>query len=95
MNKAALVEHVHGMLGTTKTQAEQIVDGIFDAITGEMKKGGEVSISGFGIFSAKMRKARTARNPRTGEAVAVAHQPIRFRRPNQGHRHERVQPDDV
>ena len=36
--------------GTTKTQAEQIVDGIFDAIVGEMKKGGEVSVSGFGIF---------------------------------------------
>ncbi len=44
MNKAALVEHVHGMLGTTKTQAEAVVDGIFDAITGEMKKGGEVSV---------------------------------------------------
>lgn len=76
MNKAALVEHVHGMLGGTKTQAEQVVDGIFDAITSEMKKGNDVSISGFGIFSAKMRKARTARNPRTGEAVAVAAQKV-------------------
>lgn len=76
MNKAALVDHVHGMLGTTKTQAEQIVDGVFDAITSAMKRGDEVSVSGFGIFSAKMRKARTARNPRTGESVAVPAQKV-------------------
>lgn len=76
MNKAALVEHVHGMLGTTKTQAEQIVDGVFDAIVSTMKKGEEVSISGFGIFSAKMRKARTARNPRTGATVSVPAQKV-------------------
>ena len=76
MNKAALVELVHGMIKTTKTQAESVVDGIFNAITAELKKGGEVSVSGFGIFSAKMRKARTARNPRTGESVSVPAQRV-------------------
>ena len=35
------------------------------------KKGGEVSIAGLGIFSTKNRAARTARNPRTGEAIQV------------------------
>lgn len=72
MNKAALVEKVHGVLGSTKVQAEQIVDSIFDNITATLKKGDEVSIAGFGIFSAKTRAARTARNPRTGEMVKVA-----------------------
>lgn len=76
MNKASLVEKVHEMLGGTKTQAEQVVDGIFDAIAGSLKKGDEVSISGFGIFSAKLRAARTARNPRTGETVKVAAQKV-------------------
>lgn len=71
MNKQALVEHVHEMLGGTKVQAEQVVNGIFDAITDSLKKGEEVSIAGFGIFSAKMRAARTARNPKTGEPVQV------------------------
>ena len=71
MNKAALVEKVHEMLGGTKVQAEQVVNGIFDTITDAMKGGDEVSISGFGIFAAKMRAARTARNPKTGEPVAV------------------------
>lgn len=72
MNKASLVEKVHGVLGSTKVQAEQIVDTVFDNIVATLKKGDEVSVAGFGIFSAKTRAARTARNPRTGEMVKVA-----------------------
>ncbi len=72
MNKAALVEKVHGVLGSTKVQAEQIVDCVFDNIISTLKAGDEVSVAGFGIFSAKQRAARTARNPRTGEMVKVA-----------------------
>ncbi len=72
MNKAALVEKVHGILGTTKVQAENVVDTIFDSITASLKTGTEVSVAGFGIFSAKQRAARSARNPRTGEMVQVA-----------------------
>jgi DNA-binding protein HU-beta len=71
MNKASLVEKVHEVLGGTKVQAEQIVDKVFDSIVDSLKKGDEVSIAGFGIFSAKQRAARTARNPRTGESVSV------------------------
>jgi DNA-binding protein HU-beta len=71
MNKANLVEKVHEVLGGTKVQAEQVVDSIFDSITGSLKSGDEVSIAGFGIFSAKERAARTARNPRTGESITV------------------------
>jgi DNA-binding protein HU-beta len=65
MNKAALVDKVNDVLGTTKVQAEQIVDTVFDSIVATLKKGEEVSVAGFGIFSAKVRAARTARNPRT------------------------------
>jgi DNA-binding protein HU-beta len=72
MNKQALADWVHGKLGGTKVQAEEIVDGLFDAIVGTLKKGGEVSVAGFGIFSVKQRAARMARNPKTGEAVKVA-----------------------
>ena len=72
MNKAALVDKVNEVLGTTKVQAEQVVDTIFDSITASLKKGNEVSVAGFGIFSAKKRAARSARNPRTGEIVKVA-----------------------
>ena len=71
MNKAAIVEKVHGVLGTTKVRAEQVVDAIIDSIVGTLKTGQEVSIAGLGIFSVKKRAARTARNPRTGEMVKV------------------------
>ena len=72
MNKAALVQKVDEVLGTTKVQAEQVVDTVFDNIIASLKMGEEVSVAGFGIFSAKQRAARTARNPRTGEMVKVA-----------------------
>jgi DNA-binding protein HU-beta len=71
MNKASLVEMVHEKLGGTKVQAEEIVNGMFDAIVASMKAGNDVSIAGFGIFSVKRQAARTARNPRTGESVQV------------------------
>jgi len=71
MNKQAIIETVHETLDGTKVQAEKVVDTIFDSITNSLKKGEEVSIAGFGIFSAKMRAARTARNPRTGEPIDV------------------------
>lgn len=71
MNKAGIVEKVHAILGSTKVQAEQIVDAVFDNIISTLRSGDEVSVAGFGIFSAKQRAARTARNPRTGEMVKV------------------------
>jgi len=71
MNKQAIVEVVHGKLGGTKVQAEEVVDTVIDSIVSSLKKGGEVSIAGLGIFSTKTRAARQARNPRTGEAISV------------------------
>lgn len=59
------------MLGGTKVQAEQIVDAVFDSIEKCLKKGEEVSVAGFGTFVVKQRKARTARNPKTGATVQV------------------------
>lgn len=72
MNKAEIIEKVHGVLGTTKADAERAVETVIDSIIGEVSKGGEVSIAGLGIFVAKARPARTGRNPRTGEAVKIA-----------------------
>ncbi len=71
MNKVAIIEAVHAKLGGTKVQAEEVVDVVIDSIVGSLKKGGEVSIAGLGIFSTKVRAARQARNPRTGEAISV------------------------
>lgn len=72
MNKSSIVDAVHAKLGGTKVQAEQAVETMIETIVGALKGGNEVSIAGLGIFAVKQRKARKARNPRTGEMVDVA-----------------------
>jgi len=72
MNKAEIIEKVHGVLGTTKADAERAVETMVDSIVSALKDGQEVSIAGLGIFSTKMRPARTGRNPRTGETINIA-----------------------
>lgn len=71
MNKAAIVDKVHGVLGGTKAQAERAVDTMIESIVEGVKSGNDVSIAGLGIFSAKMRPARQGRNPRTGESIQI------------------------
>lgn len=71
MNKQDLVNAIQEVLGGTKVQAEEVMETLISKITDTMKKGGEVSIAGLGIFATKTRAARTARNPRTGETVNV------------------------
>jgi len=71
MNKQTIIDQVHEAIGGTKAGAEKAVDTIIENIVSTLQKGEEVSIAGLGIFSAKLRAARTARNPRTGEAVQV------------------------
>ena len=66
-----MIDVIHEKLGGTKKSAEDIIDLVFDTIKNTLKEGNEVSITGFGVFSVKDRKARKARNPRTGEIVDV------------------------
>ncbi len=71
MNKADIISKVHEVLGSTKAEAERAVDTVFGSIEAAMKDGTAVSVAGFGIFEAKLRAKREARNPRTGETVTV------------------------
>jgi integration host factor subunit beta len=50
---------------------ENIVNAILDTIADALARGDRVELRGFGAFSVKKRDARTGRNPRTGETVAV------------------------
>ena len=50
---------------------ERIVNTVFEEIIDAMARGDRVELRGFGAFSVKSRPARTGRNPRTGESVAV------------------------
>jgi integration host factor subunit beta len=55
---------------------ENIVNAILDTIADALTRGDRVELRGFGAFSVKKREARTGRNPRTGETVAVAEKVI-------------------
>ena len=71
MNKQDLISAVAESSGLSKSDASKAVEGVFDAITGALKKGGEVRLVGFGTFSVSQRKASTGRNPRTGETMTI------------------------
>ena len=71
MNKADIVDKVHGVLGTTKADAERAVECMIDCVVSSLKSGDEVSIAGLGIFATKARPAREGRNPRTGETIHI------------------------
>ena len=72
MTKADLIDAVAGKAELPKQKAEEIVNGVFDDIIAALKKGDKVNISGFGTFSVSQRKARTGRNPKTGETIQIA-----------------------
>jgi DNA-binding protein HU-beta len=70
VNKAELIDALSARLGD-KRAANQALDAVLTEIQNTVTKGGKVAITGFGVFEKKVRAARTARNPRTGEAVKV------------------------
>jgi len=71
MNKAELIGKIAKDAGITKTAAATAVDSLIQGITGSLKKNQRVTLVGFGTFSATRRKARTGRNPQTGEAIKI------------------------
>ena len=71
MNKTELVSAVAEKAGLTKKDAERALNAAFDAITASLVAGDKVQVSGFGIFEAKKREARTGRNPRTKETIQI------------------------
>ena len=71
MNKADLVNHVAASADLSKSAAGAAVEAVLGGVSGALAGGDSVSIVGFGTFSVAERAARTARNPRTGEAIEV------------------------
>ena len=73
MTKADLVELVADAIGpgVTKRDCALVVDGFLNAVKQALSRGDNIEIRGFGTFKVRHRKARLARNPRTGEPVKV------------------------
>jgi nucleoid DNA-binding protein len=70
MNKGDLVNDVVKVV-STKKEAQGAVDCVFASITQALKKKGAVTLVGFGTFKVDKRKARTGRNPQTGEEIKI------------------------
>jgi DNA-binding protein HU-beta len=70
VNKAELIEALAARLGDKKA-ATAALDAVLAEVQQAVTKGDRVAITGFGVFEKRVRGARTARNPRTGEAVKV------------------------
>ncbi len=72
MRKADIAVEIAGRAALTKAQAKSAVNSVFEVIRDALANGDTVSVTGFGRFSTKSRPARTGRNPRTGDSVAIA-----------------------
>ena len=71
MNKTQLVEQIAADTAMGKPEVEKVIKSFIVTVQNSVKKGEKVSLPGFGGWSQTQRKARTARNPRTGAAVKV------------------------
>ena len=71
MTKADLIESATSKAGLPRQNVEDIINEVFNGITAALKNGDKVNISGFGTFSVSQRKARTGRNPKTGETIQI------------------------
>jgi nucleoid DNA-binding protein len=72
MNKQELIEKVVKETGATKALAGKVLESAMENIGKTLKKGDTITFVGFGTFKTSIRKARVARNPRTGEAIKIA-----------------------
>lgn len=71
MTKADLVDRVTAVTGLTKRDVAVVVDRFIEAVGNALSGGNHIEIRGFGSFKVKSRRARIARNPRTGATVQV------------------------
>ena len=71
MTKKEIVKHISDDLGLTQLKVKDIVQQTFDSIVATLLREGRIELRNFGVFEVKRRKARKARNPRTGEPVNV------------------------
>jgi DNA-binding protein HU-beta len=71
VNKSHLVAYVALELRTSKLQASRLVETVLGGIQEGLQKDKSVTLTGFGTFEVKKRKARVGRNPHTGEPIQI------------------------
>jgi nucleoid DNA-binding protein len=71
VTKKEIVKQISDKIGLTQLKTKEIVQLTFDAIVDTLLRDRRIELRNFGVFEVKLRKARKARNPRTGEKVDV------------------------
>ncbi len=73
MTKAELIDKVGGTKGVdlSKSAVERMIDNTFNTIAQAIREEKRFSYPGFGTFTLRSRKARTGRNPKTGEKIEI------------------------
>ena len=71
VNKTELIDHIANDADISKAAATRALESAVEAIKQTLKKGGSVSLVGFGTFSVGKRAARVGRNPRTGAEIKI------------------------
>jgi nucleoid DNA-binding protein len=71
MTKKDMAKAIADEMGLTQLQVKQIVQRVFNGIVDTLVEEGRIELRNFGVFEVKKRKARPARNPRTGEQLVV------------------------
>ena len=80
LSRQDLLGVVAATSGLMKPKAGEVLDAVIAAITGALKQGREVRVAQFGMFDLAKRPARTGRDPKTGEPVALpTSTTVRFR----------------
>ncbi len=80
MTKAELIAEIAKTCDLTKADAQNTLNALIEISKKTLKKDGRMAIAGFGSFVVTKRKARTGRNPQTGEAIKIkASKVIKFK----------------
>lgn len=72
ITKANIVDTVAKSTGLTKVDTKSVLEGVLSSVVDALSKGHKVEIRGFGVFHSKKRKAKLARNPKTGKLIPIA-----------------------
>ena len=71
MNKAEMIDQIATSADLSKAAAGRALDATIAAVQAALKKGGTVTLVGFGTFYVGKRAARSGRNPRTGASIKI------------------------
>lgn len=80
VTKANIAAELAQKIGTSKTDAANILNTVLDSIANSLKSNDKVQFTGFGSFIAENKAATTGRNPKTGETIKIAaRRSVRFK----------------